>query len=181
MQKNGKIPLPVRSGPWKSCSLTRRPAISISFLSVWRHPADIKQRPVACRISGFAGSWYLYSFFQPVFQRLLWQWIYVLKGNQYYFFLPFTAHSHSSYRASPGKDRWNCYSDCIIDDSACIASFYSKTPVADDALFNFTVHLFTWTGLGVSYSFSLSSGPTIIVLIGAAYLVLLAIHKLLKK
>jgi len=37
--------------------------------------------------------------------------------------------------------------------------------------------LFTWTGLGISYSFSLSSGPTIIVLCGTFYLVLLAVNK----
>jgi len=40
--------------------------------------------------------------------------------------------------------------------------------------------LFTWTGLGLSYSLSLSSGPTIIVLSGAVYLVLLVIHNQFK-
>lgn len=39
---------------------------------------------------------------------------------------------------------------------------------------------FTWTGLGISYSLSLSSGPTIIVISGATYLGLLLIHRLLK-
>ncbi len=34
-----------------------------------------------------------------------------------------------------------------------------------------------WTGLGISYSLSLSSGPTIIVLSGTVYLVLLALNK----
>ena len=38
--------------------------------------------------------------------------------------------------------------------------------------------LFTWTGLGISYSMALSSGPTIIVLCGTVYLVLLAANKL---
>jgi len=40
--------------------------------------------------------------------------------------------------------------------------------------------LFTWTGLGISYSFSLSSGPTIIVLSGAVYLMLIIFHKFVK-
>ncbi len=39
---------------------------------------------------------------------------------------------------------------------------------------------FTWAGLGVSYSYSLSSGPTIIVLSGAGYLILLSLNKLIK-
>ncbi len=41
--------------------------------------------------------------------------------------------------------------------------------------------VFTWTGLGISYSLSLSSGPTIIVLSGIIYLVLLALNKLVFK
>jgi zinc transport system permease protein len=41
--------------------------------------------------------------------------------------------------------------------------------------------VFTWTGLGISYSLSLSSGPTIIVLSGIVYLVLLALNKLVFK
>lgn len=40
--------------------------------------------------------------------------------------------------------------------------------------------VFTWSGLGISYSLSLSSGPTIIVLSGAVYLVLLLIHRQFK-
>jgi zinc transport system permease protein len=54
-----------------------------------------------------------------------------------------------------------------------IASFYARR------LWQMMVYsvifcaLFTWIGLGLSYSFSLSSGPTIIVFSGAVYLVLL--------
>ncbi len=57
-----------------------------------------------------------------------------------------------------------------------IASFYAKR------LWQMMVYslifcaLFTWTGLALSYSFSLSSGPTIIVFSGAVYLVLLVVH-----
>ncbi|MDZ7666445.1 MAG: metal ABC transporter permease [Desulfotignum sp.] len=36
---------------------------------------------------------------------------------------------------------------------------------------------FTWAGLGISYQMSLSSGPTIIVLCGITYLVLLALNR----
>jgi zinc transport system permease protein len=62
-----------------------------------------------------------------------------------------------------------------------IASFYAKR-LWQMMLYSILLcTLFTWTGLGVSYSFSLSSGPTIIVLSGAAYLVLLIIHKFIKK
>lgn len=41
--------------------------------------------------------------------------------------------------------------------------------------------LFTWAGLGVSYMYSLSSGPTIIVLAGLVYLVLLVFNKFIRK
>jgi len=40
--------------------------------------------------------------------------------------------------------------------------------------------LFTWAGLWISYSLCLSSGPTIIILSGAVYLIILCIHKLLR-
>jgi zinc transport system permease protein len=61
-----------------------------------------------------------------------------------------------------------------------IASFYAKR-LWQMMLYSCLLCLFfIWTGLGVSYSFSLSSGPTIIVLSGSAYLVLLIIHKLIK-
>ena len=39
---------------------------------------------------------------------------------------------------------------------------------------------FTWAGLWVSYSYSLSSGPTIIIFSGAVYLIILCMHKLLR-
>ncbi len=61
-----------------------------------------------------------------------------------------------------------------------IASFYARR------LWQMMVYsvifcaLFTWTGLALSYSFSLSSGPTIIVFSGAVYLVLLVAHNQFK-
>lgn len=61
-----------------------------------------------------------------------------------------------------------------------IASFYARR------LWQMMVYsvifcaLFTWTGLALSYSFSLSSGPTIIVFSGAVYLVLLVVHNQFK-
>lgn len=61
-----------------------------------------------------------------------------------------------------------------------IASFYAKR-LWQMMLYSIVLCLFfTWIGLGVSYSFSLSSGPTIIVLTGAVYLFLLIIHKAFK-
>jgi zinc transport system permease protein len=61
-----------------------------------------------------------------------------------------------------------------------IASFYAKR-LWQMMLYSCLLCLFfIWTGLGVSYAYSLSSGPTIIVLSGSAYLVLLIIHKLIK-
>ncbi|MCK5162979.1 MAG: metal ABC transporter permease [Desulfobacula sp.] len=61
-----------------------------------------------------------------------------------------------------------------------IASFYAKR-LWQMMLYSILLcTLFTWTGLGISYSYSLSSGPAIIVLSGATYLVLLVIHKLFK-
>ncbi|MBU1342508.1 MAG: metal ABC transporter permease [Proteobacteria bacterium] len=62
-----------------------------------------------------------------------------------------------------------------------IASFYAKRLWQMMLYSVLLCTFFTWTGLGVSYSFSLSSGPTIIVLSGAAYLLLIIIHKLVKK
>ncbi len=61
-----------------------------------------------------------------------------------------------------------------------IASFYAKRLWQMMLYSCFLCLFFTWTGLGVSYSFSLSSGPTIIVLSGSAYLILLIVHKLLR-
>jgi len=40
---------------------------------------------------------------------------------------------------------------------------------------------FTWAGLGISYQMSLSSGPTIIVLCGITYLVLMALNRVVLK
>jgi len=61
-----------------------------------------------------------------------------------------------------------------------IASFYAKR-LWQMMLYSVLLCLFfTWIGLGVSYSFSLSSGPTIIVLSGSVYLILLIFHKLIR-
>jgi zinc transport system permease protein len=62
-----------------------------------------------------------------------------------------------------------------------IASFYAKR-LWQMMLYSIIICVFfTWAGLGVSYSYSLSSGPTIIVLCGATYLCLIVFHKLLRK
>lgn len=61
-----------------------------------------------------------------------------------------------------------------------IASFYARRMWQMMLYSVLLCTLFTWTGLGVSYSYSLSSGPTIIVLSGGIYLVLLILHKILK-
>jgi zinc transport system permease protein len=61
-----------------------------------------------------------------------------------------------------------------------IASFYAKR-LWQMMLYSIIFSIFfTWAGLGVSYSYSLSSGPTIIVLCGATYLCLIVIHKLFR-
>lgn len=62
-----------------------------------------------------------------------------------------------------------------------IAGFFARRLWEMMALSVIFTALFTWTGLGVSYTYSLSSGPTIIVLCGTVYLVLLAVNKLIKK
>lgn len=68
----------------------------------------------------------------------------------------------------------------LLTIPSAIASFYAKR-LWQMMLYSILLcTLFTWTGLGLSYSWSLSSGPTIIVLSGATYLVLLIIHRLLK-
>ncbi len=61
-----------------------------------------------------------------------------------------------------------------------IASFYARRLWQMMVYSILLCTFFTWAGLGISYSYSLSSGPTIIILSGAAYLVLLVIHKLIK-
>ncbi|MBU1167965.1 MAG: metal ABC transporter permease, partial [Proteobacteria bacterium] len=40
--------------------------------------------------------------------------------------------------------------------------------------------VFTYTGIGVSYSLSLSTGPSIIIISGIAYLITLVFHKVIK-
>jgi zinc transport system permease protein len=61
-----------------------------------------------------------------------------------------------------------------------IASFYAKR-LWQMMLYSILLcAVFTWAGLGISYAFSLSSGPAIIVLSGAVYLVLIVIHKVLR-
>jgi zinc transport system permease protein len=61
-----------------------------------------------------------------------------------------------------------------------IASFYARRLWQMMLYSVIFCALFTWTGLALSYSFSLSSGPTIIVFSGAVYLVLLVIHNQFK-
>jgi len=62
-----------------------------------------------------------------------------------------------------------------------IASFYAKR-LWQMIFYSILLCLFfIWTGLGLSYHWSLSSGPTIIVFSGAVYLILLVISQLKKK
>ncbi len=61
-----------------------------------------------------------------------------------------------------------------------IASFYAKR-LWQMMIYSVMICLFfTWAGLGISYSLSLSSGPTIIVLSGTVYLILLVVHRFIK-
>ncbi len=59
-----------------------------------------------------------------------------------------------------------------------IAGFYARRLWQMMLLSVLLCTVFTWTGLGISYQLSLSSGPTIIVLCGITYLVLLALNRL---
>jgi len=61
-----------------------------------------------------------------------------------------------------------------------IASFYAKRLWQMMLYSVLLCTSFTWAGLGISYSYSLSSGPTIIVLGGAVYLFLIIFHKFIK-
>lgn len=61
-----------------------------------------------------------------------------------------------------------------------IASFYAKRLWQMMFYSVILCTFFIWTGLSLSYSYSLSSGPTIIVFSGAVYLILLIIHQLKK-
>jgi len=61
-----------------------------------------------------------------------------------------------------------------------IASFYAKR-LWQMMVYSVIICLFfTWAGLGISYSLSLSSGPSIIVLSGTVYLILLIVHRFIK-
>jgi len=61
-----------------------------------------------------------------------------------------------------------------------IASFYAKR-LWQMMLFSILIcSFFTTAGLLLSYAFSLSSGPTIIILNGTAYLILLVFHRWIK-
>ncbi len=62
-----------------------------------------------------------------------------------------------------------------------IAGFYARRLWQMMLLSVLLCTAFTWTGLGISYQLSLSSGPTIIVLCGITYLVLLALNRLVIK
>ncbi len=69
----------------------------------------------------------------------------------------------------------------LLTIPAAIASFYAKR-LWQMMLYSIILcMLFSWVGLGFSYMYSLSSGPTIIVFCGITYLILLVIHKLIQK
>ncbi len=69
----------------------------------------------------------------------------------------------------------------LLTIPSAIASFYARRLWQMAAISIFLCALFTWTGLGISYTLSLSSGPCIIVFAGTVYFGLLAIHKLILK
>ncbi len=62
-----------------------------------------------------------------------------------------------------------------------IAGFYSQRLWQMMAGSVILCSLFTWSGLGISYHFSLSSGPVIIVFSGLVYVVLLILNVFIKK
>lgn len=62
-----------------------------------------------------------------------------------------------------------------------IAGFYSRRLWQMMAGAVILCILFTWTGLGISYYFSLSSGPVIIVFSGLVYVTLLIVNLLIRK
>ncbi|MBW2654274.1 MAG: metal ABC transporter permease, partial [Deltaproteobacteria bacterium] len=68
----------------------------------------------------------------------------------------------------------------LLTIPSAIASFYAKRLWQMMLYSILFCTVFTWAGLFLSYSWSLSSGPTIIVLSGMVYLVLLVVHKVLK-
>jgi len=69
----------------------------------------------------------------------------------------------------------------LLTIPAAIASFYAKR-LWQMMLYSIILcMLFSWIGLGLSYTYSLSSGPTIIVTCGISYLFLLVLHKVIQK
>ncbi len=69
----------------------------------------------------------------------------------------------------------------LLTIPAAIASFYAKR-LWQMMLYSIILcMLFSWVGLGLSYTYSLSSGPTIIVICGITYLILLVLHKIIQK
>ncbi len=69
----------------------------------------------------------------------------------------------------------------LLTIPAAIASFYAKR-LWQMMLYSIILcMLFSWMGLGLSYTYSLSSGPTIIVICGITYIFLLVFHKIIQK
>lgn len=69
----------------------------------------------------------------------------------------------------------------LLTIPSAIASIYAKR-LWQMMLYSILLCIiFSWVGLGVSYTYSLSSGPTIIVVCGISYLILLIFHKIIQK
>lgn len=68
----------------------------------------------------------------------------------------------------------------LLTIPSAIASFYAKRLWQMMLYSILFCMIFTWAGLCLSYTWSLSSGPTIIVLSGMVYFILLIVHKVFK-
>ncbi len=68
----------------------------------------------------------------------------------------------------------------LLTIPAAVAGQFAKRLWQMMLLAIFFCMLFTWTGLAVSYSYRLSSGPTIIVIAGLVYLIVLLFTRIIK-
>ncbi|MBI9078008.1 MAG: metal ABC transporter permease [Desulfatibacillum sp.] len=69
----------------------------------------------------------------------------------------------------------------LLTIPAAVASQFAKRLWQTMVLAVFFCVAFTWTGLGVSYNYSLSSGPTIIMIAGLTYLAVISFARLAGK
>ncbi len=69
----------------------------------------------------------------------------------------------------------------LLTIPAAVAGQFAKRLWQTMVLAIFFCMAFTWTGLGVSYEYSLSSGPTIIVIAGLTYLIVVSLSRVVNK